>query len=69
MDNVLYQLHGFCDASNLVFACVGLIYLRRLAYGLSEVGLLLENLDWFQLLRTAGSFLARNWKPQNCVVR
>ena len=40
IDNVLYQLHRFCDASNLAFASV--IYLRRLAYGLSKVGFLVE---------------------------
>ena len=38
MDNVSYQLHGFCDASNLAFVCV--VYLGRQAYGLSEVGFL-----------------------------
>ena len=38
MDNVSYQLHRFSDASNLAFSCV--IYLRRLTYGLSEVGFL-----------------------------
>ena len=40
MDHVLYQLHGFSDASNLAFACV--MYLHRLAYDLSEVGFLVE---------------------------
>ena len=34
MDNVLYHLHKFCGVSNLAFVCV--IYLYRLAYGLSK---------------------------------
>ena len=35
----LYQLHGFCDASNLAYSCV--VYLRRLVDGKPEVSLIL----------------------------
>ena len=34
-DNVIYQLHGFCDASNMTFSCV--IYLRRIVNGRFDV--------------------------------
>ena len=34
-DNVIYQLHGFCDASNTGFSCV--IYLRCIVNGRSDV--------------------------------
>ena len=34
-DNVVHQLHGFCDASNRAFSCV--VYLRRMVNGCSSV--------------------------------
>ena len=36
MNNVLYQLHGLCDASNLAFACA--IYFCNLVNGFPESG-------------------------------
>ena len=49
MDNVSHQLLRFCE-SNLAFACV--IYLRRLAYGLSKIGFLERK---FRLVSTSKS--------------
>lgn len=38
-DSVVYQLHGFCDASNCAMSCV--VYLRRIANDKSDVSFLL----------------------------
>ena len=38
-DKIVYQLHGFCNASNSAMSCV--IYLRRIVNGASQVSFLL----------------------------
>ena len=38
---VSYQLHGFCDASNLAYSCVRPIYLRLLVDDKPEVSFIL----------------------------
>ena len=49
VNTAVYQLHGFCDASNLAFSCV--VYLRRVVNGERVVNhkspLFWVNLDWF----------------------
>ena len=39
VNTAVYQLHGFCDASNLAFSCV--VYLRRVVNGESQVAFVL----------------------------
>ena len=43
VNTAVYQLHGFCDASNLAFSCV--VYLRRVVNHKSP--LFWVNPDWF----------------------
>ena len=40
VNTAVYQLHGFCDASNLAFSCV--VYLRRVVSDKSQVAFVLD---------------------------
>ena len=52
VSGAVYQLYGFCDASDSAYSCV--VYLRGLHAGKSRIILSLENLSLFLRTKRAG---------------
>ena len=63
-DKVIYQLHGFCDASNHAFSCV--VYLRRLVNEKLSVASIQGKSKLVSTNKQIGSYLVRNWKLPHC---
>ena len=59
----VYQLHGFCDASNSAFSCV--VYLRRVVNGESQVAFVLGKSRLVLTIKLIGLSHVKSWRRRS----